>query len=90
MCLVEALQMHVPCISFDIKTGPSEIITDNKNGCLISPFDSNAMIKAINILIENPELLNQMKENTMLGFERYQEETIVNQWKQILNALSEE
>ena len=90
MCLVEALQMHVPCISFDIETGPSEIITDNKNGYLISPFDSNAMIKAINMLIENPELLNQMKENAMLGFERYQEETIVNQWKQILNALSDE
>ena len=90
MCLVEALQMHVPCISFDIQTGPSEIITDKKNGYLISPFDCHAMIKAINTLIENPELLNQMKDNTMLGFEKYQEKTIVNQWKQIIDGLSEE
>lgn len=88
MCLVEALQMHVPCVSFDIKIGPSEIIANKKNGILVTPFKCEQMFREIDDLIENPDRLEELSANTMLGFERYQEEHIAEKWKNILNKLS--
>lgn len=88
MCLVEALQMHVPCISFDVKIGPSEIITDKQNGILIPPFECEQMIQEIDDLIENPDRLEELSANTMIGFERYQDEYIIEKWKSVLNQLS--
>lgn len=88
MCLVEALQMQVPCISFDIKIGPSEIITDNLNGILIPPFECEQMIHEIDNLIKHPDKLAEMSANTMIGFERYQDEHIIEKWKSVLRELS--
>ena len=88
MCLVEALQMHVPCISFDVKIGPSEIITDKQNGILIPPFECEQMIQEIDDLIENPDRLEELSANTMIGFERYQDEYIIKKWKSVLKQLS--
>ena len=88
MCLVEALQMKVPCVSFNIKIGPSEIITDHQNGVLIPPFECEQMIREINGLIENPDTLEELSANTLLGFERYQDEYIKEKWKTILDKLS--
>lgn len=87
MCLVEAMQMHVPCVSFDIKIGPSEIIIDNQNGILIPPFECEQMIGAIDNLIENPDKLEKFSANTMIGFERYRSEHIKKKWDNILNEL---
>ena len=87
MCLVEALQMHVPCVSFDIKIGPSEIIADGQNGILIPPFACEQMVREINSLIENPDRLERMAGNTTIGFERYQDVYIIEKWKNILDNL---
>ena len=87
MCLVEALQMHVPCVSFDVKIGPSEIITDHKNGILIYPFEWEYMIRVINHPIDNPDMLEELEANTMIGFERYQDDFIIEKWKNVLNEL---
>lgn len=89
MCLVEAMQMQVPCISFDIKIGPSEIITQNKNGVLIPPFAWKLMVRQIDDLLDHPQKLEEMKANTMLGFERFQDETIIRQWNGILDKIVE-
>lgn len=88
MCLVEALQMQVLCVSFDVKVGPSEIISDGQNGILISPFDCEKMAEEISYLIENPNVLAQMSAKTMSGFERFDESKIVENWKNVLNELS--
>ena len=88
MCLVEALQMQVPCISFDVKVGPSKIISNGQNGRLIPPFDCEKMVEEIDALIENPDLLEQMSEETLLGFERFSDSRILENWKSVLNALA--
>lgn len=87
MCLVEALQMEVPCVSFDIKIGPSEIIADEQNGVLIPPYECEQMIEEIHNLIGNPERLDEFRNKTTLGLERYQEETIKKRWMNLLEQL---
>ena len=87
MCLVEALQMRVPCISFDIKIGPSEIIADGQNGILIPPFEWERMILEIDNLLDHPDKLEELAANTMIGFERKKDEKIKEKWKSILNKM---
>ena len=88
MCLVEALQMKVPCVSFDVKIGPSEIISDRQNGILISPFDYEKMAEEIDNLIENPELLEELTANTEVGLDRFGENDIIGKWKAVFDGLS--
>ena len=88
MCLLEALQMKLPCVSFDIKIGPSEIIDNHQNGILILPFECEHMIREINNLIDNPDKLVELSSNTMVRFERYQDENIQEMWKSIFDKVS--
>lgn len=88
MCLVEALQMNVPCVCFDVKVGPSEIISDGQNGILVPPFDCERMTYEIDDLIESPNKLEKMSANTMIGFERYETEHILDKWKTVLSKLA--
>lgn len=88
MCLVEALQMKVPCVSFDVKIGPSEIIRNGQNGRLIPPFHCEQMIDAIDDFIENPNKLEEMYAQTMIDFERFGDQSILENWKSILYELS--
>lgn len=88
MCLVEALQMQVPCVCFDVKVGPSEIISNGQNGVLIPPFDCEKMIEAIDDFIKNPDRLEEMSANTGIGLERFDDRNITEQWKSVLNELS--
>ena len=50
MVLLEAAGYKVPSISFDIQTGPAEIIEDGKTGFLIPPFDLEQMEEKIELL----------------------------------------
>ena len=90
MCLVKALQMHVPCVSFDVKIGPSEIISNGENGILIAPFDCAIMAEKIDALLKNRELLQKMAENTLMDFERFQDASILYNWKQVIEKVMEE
>ena len=88
MCLVEAVQMHVPCVGFDVKSGPSEIMADKKYGFLVSPFNCADMGEEIDELLKDPERLQGMAENTLIDFERFQDESILQNWKKVLTKVS--
>lgn len=89
MCLIEAMQMKVPCVSFDIKIGPSEIIEDKVNGVLVSPFNIKNMIEEINSLLDDKNSLQEMSESTMLHFERFKKEAIIKRWDKVFRRLEE-
>ena len=87
LCLIEAMQMNVPCVSFDVKTGPSDIIENNVNGILISSFEIEKMIKEINALLKDKCRLQSMSKNTRDNFERFKMENIIKKWKNIFERL---
>ena len=47
LVLLEAAACGLPMISFDIATGPNEIIRDKINGSLIPPYDCEKMADEI-------------------------------------------
>ena len=42
----------------------------------------------INNLIENPNVMENLTSNTVIGLERYNAEHIIEKWKSILNELT--
>ena len=87
LCLIEAMQMKVPCVSFNIKTGPSDIIADNINGILIPAFEIKEMIWEVNYLLSNQNRLEKLSENTKIHLEQFQRGIIVKKWEEIFQRV---
>lgn len=84
MVLLEGKARSLPLVSFDIMTGPSDIIDDGVNGCLVEPFDVEAMAEKIGKLIDDPLLRRHYSERSILRMDRFREEEIVNKWENLL------
>lgn len=87
LSMLEARAMKVPCVSFDVKMGPRELIHHEIDGYLVQPFDCNEMIQKIEILINNPELRSQFAEKAYLHMDEFGLKKITKQWKEILESL---
>lgn len=87
MVLLEAAQNGLPMVSFDIQTGPSEIIEDGKNGFLIPPFSINDMIKKVEYLITHEEVRGTFSKNTSSIQKRFDADLITAQWERMIDRL---
>ena len=88
MVLLEAKAKKLPLISFDINSGPSDIIRDGIDGFLIKPFDCEAMAEKICELIENPELRQKFSDNAHGNIDKFSKEKIIKQWCDLIDELS--
>jgi glycosyltransferase involved in cell wall biosynthesis len=87
MCLLEAKTFRIPSVSFDIPTGPSELIEDGVNGYLIKPFDCKDMVKKLDRLLENETLRRQFSVHAQDNLEKFQMEHILGEWNWLLEKL---
>lgn len=82
--LLEAKKNRLPIVSFDILTGPAEIVTDGVNGFLIEPFDLKKMSDAIMKLIKDPDLRQSMSDHSQDDIDRFSKDKILRQWIELL------
>ena len=82
--LLEAIAYEIPAVSFDIITGPREILRDKENGYLIEPYDVKKMADQIEYLIEHPEERNRLSSNMKLDVDKFRKETILKQWLELI------
>lgn len=87
LVLVEAASCGLPCIAYDCKCGPSEIIADGKTGYLVKPHDIHGFADKICRIIENPELRSQMGHAARADARRFSKEAIIPQWDAFFNSL---
>lgn len=87
MCLLEAKAFCLPSVSFDILTGPNEIIEHGKNGYLIPPFDCQDMAKKLMLLMGDEALRKQFAAHAQDNLAKFQMEHIINEWNQVLQSL---
>ncbi|EIN8284729.1 glycosyltransferase family 4 protein [Campylobacter coli] len=85
MILLESSNYGIPNVTFDINTGPSDIIENKKNGFLISNNNLSYFVKKIQNLMDDENLRKKMgqyaKEKVKNNFSEY---IIVQNWKKIL------
>lgn len=87
MVLLESLACETPVVSYDLKSGPSEIIIHQQNGLLVENQNKVEMTKALNEMISNKELYLHCKQNAKRSVERFSIEQIGKQWLQLFNEL---
>lgn len=87
MVLLEAKSYGLPLVSFDIMTGPGEIIRDGVNGYLVPSGDTAALAEKICRLIENEELRRDFSENSQVDIERFDSVEIIEQWEKLIQRL---
>lgn len=87
MVLIEAMACGLPCISFDCPCGPRDIIENGKNGYLVKPEQVDLLAAAINKVIEDPMLLQQMGKYARESIQVYQIESIASIWHQLFSKL---
>lgn len=87
MVLLEAKSYGLPIVSFDIETGPSEIVRDGENGFLVPDGDVAALCGGICRLIESPELRQKFSAASQLDMEKFDTERVMDGWEALLKSL---
>lgn len=86
MVLLEALSFGIPCISFDCPSGPSEIITNEEDGLLVEPEDTEKLVAAISRVLEDTGLRNRMSQNALTHIRRFDKEFIYPMWADLFKT----
>lgn len=87
LSMMEARELKVPCVSFDVKMGPQELIHHERDGFLVPAFDCAAMAGRIGQLVEDPALRSRFAERAYDRMEQFHMECIAGQWEELLNLL---
>lgn len=83
LVLLEALALGIPMVSFDIETGPSEIIENGKNGFLIPPYHKEMMEEKIQDLMDDVNM--RKKFSSYCGRkDKFSKDTIIKQWIRLI------
>lgn len=85
MVLLEAMSCGKTAVSFS-SMGPRDILTDGATGFLVPQGDTAAFAKAMRRLMESPELRRDMGALAQKSLKRFDQETILSQWEELLGA----
>ena len=89
MCLLEAGACGVPAVSFDIQTGPADIIQDGVTGYLIPPFEWETMAEKLLELMKDDARLAQMAKQAPEGVKPFLLTNIMEKWMNLMERLLE-
>ncbi|MBO5245715.1 MAG: glycosyltransferase [Eubacterium sp.] len=95
MVLLEAKYSGLPIVSFDIRTGPSEVIRDGVNGYLITVTgdekrDAEHMAEAIGTLLSEESRYRSFAEHVSDDMEAFSMDVILAQWKELITKILQE
>lgn len=86
LVLLEAKANRLPIVSFDIMTGPREIVRDGIDGILVAPYDLEEMGNAICSLIENEDLRSSMSLKSQENIYKFSKTAILKQWCDLIDS----
>lgn len=88
LVLPEAMSCGLPVVAFDCPYGPSDIITDGKDGFLVKNRDVTKYAEKVCLLIDNPELRKTMGMAGVQSSQRYDASLIMPNWKDLFEQLA--
>lgn len=87
MVLLESMELGLPCIAFDCRTGPREIITDGEDGILVDVYDVDSLALQLEELIKNEKKRFEFGEKAKKNIQRYSEKNIFAMWEKLLSEM---
>ena len=89
MVLIESASFSLPQISFDINTGPSDIIENEKSGFLVEDNDLEGYAEKLKALMQDQNLRESMgKRAKEIAQEKFSKEVIMKKWFELFERLS--
>lgn len=86
LVLSEAKANRLPLVSFDVVSGPREIIRDGIDGILVPPEDIAGLSDAMLRLIEDDELRVEMSNHSQENLDKFSKEKILAQWISLIES----
>jgi glycosyltransferase involved in cell wall biosynthesis len=90
LVLLEGMACGLPCISFDCKCGPKDVITHNVDGLLVKNGDIVGLSQAILYMAENEKERRRMGANALNKAQKYTFTEIMKQWDALFQSLLSE
>jgi GalNAc-alpha-(1->4)-GalNAc-alpha-(1->3)-diNAcBac-PP-undecaprenol alpha-1,4-N-acetyl-D-galactosaminyltransferase len=87
--LLEAMAEGLPCISFDCRTGPRELIEHGANGWLVPEGDVPALTEALDALMRDGDLRRRLGARAREVRQSYSLAAILEKWSRLLELLDE-
>ena len=82
--LLEAMSLGVPSISFNCKSGPSDIISNEEDGLLVNDGDIDSLAIAMEKMIKETTRREEMGLKARQNMKRYEISRIMEIWKRYL------
>jgi glycosyltransferase involved in cell wall biosynthesis len=86
--LVEAMQIGLPCLSFDCPSGPRDLIKHEQNGLLIPPQDIAALAAALARLAADPDLRERLGAGAAGVNQQFSQARIYGKWLALLDDIA--
>ncbi|MGP4110728.1 glycosyltransferase family 4 protein [Streptomyces sp. 4N509B] len=87
MVMLEAMSHALPVVSFDCPTGPSDVLTDGKEGLLVPAEDVDGLARAMSKLMADEGLRAEMGDAALMTVQNYSPEAIHAQWTELFEEL---
>lgn len=87
MVLIEAQSCGLPCISFDCKEGPAEVIHNGEDGFLVEADNIEKLADAMYTILTEENLCRTMGKKALEASSRFTTSNIKDLWMSMLSSL---
>ena len=88
MVLAESASYALASLAFDVKTGPSDIIENEKSGFLIADGDLQSFANKLKLLMSDEKLRHKFGENAKkIVSEKFSKEAVLGLWLNLFDEI---
>lgn len=88
MGLIEAMSVGCCCVSFDVVTGPADIITNEVDGLLVKNQDVSDLSAKLRMVIEDEKLRKKLQKNAPNGVEKFGVWNVISKWDELFHKIN--
>ena len=81
--IIEAQNAGLPVVSFDVPTGPQVLIRNGENGILVKDGDTDAFAGAMDRLLADEKLRQELAKAAQESVLEFSEEKIMDKWERL-------